>query len=198
MNAGYVKVASNAIRQAYIASDDETKIIIEHDCIAGAAAIVPVPYADMIAVLGNQIALYKRLNDKLGVRMSKNCLKVIASFMVSQIIGTITIVPVAFGGKFLGGLLKMVPGLGTMAGIVVDAGSNATINHILGVVYLISIKKMIATGTDVQDAESVKAVLKEQLADKELVKKAYHEAKQARKKMDFNAYKSKAEEMKRG
>ncbi len=195
MNAGYVKVASHAIQQAYNSSDEETKVIIEHDCIAGALALIPIPYADMIGMAGNQIALYGRLNEKLGIRMSKSFLKVIAGFMISQITGIISVVPVAVGGKVIGGLLKIVPGLGTVAGIVVDAGCNATLTHILGVVYLVSIKKMVASGANVEDVESVKAALKEQLADKDLIKKAYKEAKNARKNMNFDEYKSKAEEM---
>lgn len=61
--------------------------------------------------------------------------------MISQITSIISVIPVALGGKILGGLFKMVLGIGTMAGMVVDAGSNVAITPIRGVVYLVSIKK---------------------------------------------------------
>lgn len=42
---------------------------------------------------------------------------------------------------------------------------------------------MIASSTDLNDAESVKATLREQRVDTELIRKAYNEAKEARKTM---------------
>ena len=187
-------LSAKALSQTYDTSDAETKILIEHDCVAGAAALIPIPGADVAVMLGNQIVLYGRLNSELDISISKDTLKSIGGFMVSQIAGIVSVIPVAIAAQFASQLLKFIPGPGSIAGAAVGAGANAAITHVLGLVYLVTIKKMVASGKEFS-AGNIKENLKEQFADKDFIRETYAEAKAKYKNTDFNAYKNQAEEI---
>lgn len=182
----------------YASKADETEqVIIQHSCIAGAAGLVPIPGVDTVICLGNQIALYGRLNAILGVSLAKNTLKVIGGFMASQVTGMLSVFGFALAGKVAGGLLKCIPGLGTIGGVAVDCAINAGVTYVLGVVYVKAMVRIFKAGKPVTE-ESLKEALRTEFADEEGLKDIYREGREKMKHTNFASYKDEAEKYKDG
>ncbi len=186
------KMIGRGVMDYYYKSEEAEKIIIRHSCVAGAAALIPIPYADMAVCLPNQIALYGFLNKELGVSLSKELLKVIGGFMISQITGMISVFPFVFAGKVAAGLLKFIPLAGSIGGFLIDGAINAGITYVLGIVYLKAMVNVLKAGKPINES-SLKEALKAEFDDTEGIKNIYKEGKQKLKGKDFSAFRDDAE-----
>ena len=88
--------------------DEAEKLIVKHSCIGGAITLIPVPVVGEIAVIVNQIAMYRGLNKLIGIKFSKNVMKVIGRFLVSQVAGVLVAGTALFA---VGAVLKFIPGV---------------------------------------------------------------------------------------
>ena len=66
-------------------------IIHTHAMIAAGSALIPVPGASTVATIGNIWTMYYNINQEVGVTLSKNALKSIASAVIANL-GASTIV----------------------------------------------------------------------------------------------------------
>lgn len=163
-------------------------IIFQHACIAGAAGLVPIPFADLAIMLPQQIVLYGRLNKEYGVTLSKDALKVVGSFMISQITGMVSVFGIAFVAKAMFSPFKAIPGIGTLVGVAADATTNAAVSWVLGVVYFIALERLAKKGGKVT-AESLKTELAKEFADKGKIREIYREGRQRVKGVNFTKFK---------
>ena len=163
-------------------------IIFQHACIAGAAGLVPFPFIDMAIMLPQQIVLYGRLNREYGVALSKDAMKVVGSFMISQITGMVSVFGIALAAKAVFSPFKAIPGLGTLVGVAADATTNAGVSWVLGVVYFMALDKLAKKGRAVTQ-ESLKAQLAAEFADKSRIREIYRDGRKRVRGVDFAAFK---------
>lgn len=92
-----------------VAPEDVSATIRSHVIAAMGVGLVPVPVLDIVGVVGIQIKLVHSLSKKYDVRFTEN----IAKTLIMSLMGGV--LPTAVGGS-LASLVKMVPGLGSVAG----------------------------------------------------------------------------------
>lgn len=112
------------------------KLVRKHAFAAAGASVLPVPGAAEVALVGNTWLMYKNINDELGLKLSENKLKTIASGVIANI-GVSTLLAVGAAELF-----KFVPGLGSMAGAALDLAMFAAITYTSAYVYLKCITKL--------------------------------------------------------
>ena len=187
------------LKTLWSTSSPEMKIILEHDCIAGAAGLVPIPLVEIPVMIGNQITLYGRLNGYLGVSLSKSTLKVIGSFMISQISGIIAVLPAAFVAKVASWAINIIFPPAKLGTAAIDALTNAAITHVLGVVYLVAMQELIKSNGNGRSPteDEIKSKIKNIMEDDEFIREAFKDGKEKMKNVNFKDYVGKAEEAKK-
>ncbi len=189
--ASVLSQAGRQINDYYNKAEEAEKIIIRHSGIAGAAAIIPIPYADMAICLPNQIAMYVYLNKEMNVSVSKELLKVIGGFMLSQLTGLISVFPFVIAGKIIGGLAKFLPFGGSLVGILIDGAINSGITYVMGVVYLKAMINVLKAGKSLNE-DNLKEALSVEFSNKNEIKKIYKEGRDKLKDIDFSQFKDDA------
>lgn len=96
-------------------------IIYQHSILATAAAAIPIPVADSVAITGIQLAMIGRIGAHYGAVVSPKTLR-----------GIIINVAGAGAGIFLAGLLKGVPFIGTVPGIAIQMSIAGSITFLIG------------------------------------------------------------------
>lgn len=165
--------------------------IIKHSCIGGAIALVPVPIVGEIAVVVNQLAMYRKLNELAGVKFSDNVLKNIGKFLLSQLAGV-------FGGMaaIIGvtAVARFIPGLNFLAGLAA-APIAAAANYVCGKAYAEMIGGFVAKGgTDNLSDEEIIAAIKAGLPSEERLKKFHTEGKCMMADVKFSDYRQNADD----
>lgn len=184
--------ASIALKNWYNSSDEAHKIIIRHACIGGAIVLIPLPVVGEVAVLANQIWMYRELNKLTGVRFSENALKSIGKFIISQVAGIL-------GGVFavLVGVAvaKWVPGLNFVAGFIAAPAAGVA-NYVCGKVYYEMLGGYIRNGGDggLSEGEIVQR-MKAEMVSKEKIGEMRNEAKKTMKNVNYNDFKDEAKEV---
>ena len=190
ISPGTVKVAGRAVEQWYNSQDEAQKLILKHSCIGGAIALIPIPVVGEIAVIVNQITMYRGINKLTGVSFSQNVLKNIGKFIVSQVAGVLGGMTAVFG---IGAAIKFIPGLNFLAGIA-QAPIAGVANYVCGIVYFKMLGGIIAAGglEGLSDEEIMRRI-KAQMLSPDEIRKAKAEAKERMKGADYKAHKSEAQ-----
>lgn len=179
--------AAAAVTQALNRVADETlperlaEIVKLHAGLAVGSALIPVPGADLAAGTANIWAMYVRINKELHLPFKENALKSIAAGVATNIAGNLAGVPFLV----VGSLLKVVPGVGTLAGMALEGLTLYGITMAAGYVYMQALARLAgvkppehlteedlkrATAEVAQDKDAIHAVVQE-------AKKSYKEAK---------------------
>lgn len=153
----------------------ELSNVIKQHALAGTAiGFIPVPGADVAAMVANTWTMYVRVNKIVGVSFGENTLKAIASGVIANMASVIPGVIVAIGA---GSLLKLIPGIGTAGGTAVAVVANVAVMYVAGKVYLKSLELLIRSGKPLTD-DNLKKATAQTSKDKAFVKSAYAEGKQ--------------------
>ena len=153
------------MREAFVASqivnlkkkrETAAKEIAGFSAAAAAIGAVPIPFSDAALLVPLQLTMSTAIIHSYGMESFANISKsVIGNIVISNL-----------GKSFAGGLLKLVPGIGTLAGGAINAGVAALITSALGFaiseICYNSCKK-IAQGENVDfanlfDLDSIKAL----------------------------------------
>ena len=102
-------------------SPEIQSIINQHTVLATAAAAIPIPIADSVAITGIQLAMIGRIGIHYDRIVSKETLR-----------GIIINVAGAGAGIFIAGLLKSVPFLGTVIATVIQMSIAGSITYLIG------------------------------------------------------------------
>lgn len=186
------KAASQALVNWYNSSDAAHKIIIRHACIGGAIVLIPLPVVGEVAVIANQIWMYRELNKLTGVKFSENVLKCIGKFIVSQVAGVL-------GGVFavLAGVAvaKCIPGLNFVAGFIAAPAAGVA-NYVCGKVYYEMLGGYIRNCGDnnLSDDEIIRRMKAGMVTD-DKIREMQSEAKKDMKDADYAAYKDDAKKV---
>lgn len=154
-------------------AEELSEIVKEHAIAGVAAGFVPVPGMDVAALGAVVFTMYARINVALGIKLRENAVKSIATAIGTNMI---TYLPGVAVGKAVGTALKFVPGLGTVAGIALDAAVNLGLLYAMGVIYAKSIVLLVEAGEPVTEA-SLRDQAKKVSRDRHLVRGAFERGK---------------------
>lgn len=128
-----------------------------------ATGAVPIPFADAPLLVGQQVAMMLAINKVFGFDIKRDALQSLAVAALG--VGGATVI----GKTVASNLMKFIPGVGTVAGGAVSAGTAGVITLALGKAY-IEVCKAIKMGKLNQDAltrkegrDALKKAFKEQM-----------------------------------
>lgn len=133
-----------------------------------ATGAVPIPFADAPLLVGQQVAMMIAINNVFGFDVKRDALQSLAVAALG--VGGATVI----GKTVASNLMKLVPGVGSVAGGAVSAGTAGVITLALGKAY-IEVCKAIKMGKLNQDALTKKE-------GREMLKKAFKELMKKSKK----------------
>ena len=123
---------------------------------SAAAAIVPVPYVDLLALGAVQVKMVRDLAQIYGLEAEGETLKGV----ISALLGTLA--PAAISGGLLGSALKVIPVGGTIVGSVGLAAFGSAATYAIGKIFVAHFDQ----GGTVKSfsAEAIEADLKKEFA----------------------------------
>lgn len=139
------QVAPEGVHGALVAAqqidrDRKAKEAQKHIAVAAtsaaAAAASPVPFSDAAMLIPIQLGMMARIAQIYGIRVERAALMAIASTTAATSAGRAT----------FSGLLKMVPGAGSVAGGVVGAGVASTFTFAMGQAWLAVCERVVTGG----------------------------------------------------
>jgi uncharacterized protein (DUF697 family) len=97
---------------------------------AGAAGATPIPLADAAGVFGVQVGMLVAVSLQMGVKLKRSDLQPMAVTLLGAL-------GLTAGGRFIAGqFVKLIPGLGTIAGSAITGSAAAAITYALGRAYV--------------------------------------------------------------
>jgi len=102
---------------------------------AGAAGSTPLPLADAAGVFGVQAGMIVRVSLQMGVPLERGDLRKLAGALLGAL-------GLTASGRFLAGrAIKLIPGLGTLAGAAITGGTAAALTYGLGHAYVAYLRR---------------------------------------------------------
>lgn len=125
-------------------------IVASSSAAAAATGAIPIPFADAIALVPEQIAMLAGITAVFGIPLEKSAIAAIVSATVGTA-GT-----TALGKTIVSGLLKLIPGAGSVVGGAISGSVAASLTAALGEAY-IGVMVMVAKGEmSIKDLETDK------------------------------------------
>ncbi|GHR24954.1 hypothetical protein VN1250_06560 [Helicobacter pylori] len=160
------KANIQAQKQAMI---DESKTIIHVAAgVAGAAGLIPIPFSDALAIAPIQAGMIYKMNDAFGVKMKDS----VAASLITGLLGVTAVAQV--GRTLVNGLLKFIPGVGSVVGAVISGTTAAIITKGIGFAYLKALKKCFNDETGevkLPAMDTIKSLFKESYLSLDTIKK---------------------------
>ena len=138
-----VEITSEVIpegrRNAFVAAQKASikqKISRAHKIVATAAATAaasgatPIPFSDAVVLVPIQVGMFAGISTVFGLDLSKSFLGTLVSSSIGSTAATI-------GGKaIVSGLLKCIPGIGTLVGAAISGTTAALLTTTIGEAYI--------------------------------------------------------------
>ena len=105
-------------------------IVLGFTASTGATGAVPVPFADAPLLITQQVAMMVAINSVFGFNMERDVLASLASAVLG--IGGATVL----GRTVVSNMLKFIPGVGSVAGGAISAGTAGMLTFALGKAYI--------------------------------------------------------------
>ncbi|MBQ9597520.1 MAG: DUF697 domain-containing protein [Bacteroidales bacterium] len=150
------------------------EIVKLHSKLAVGAAFIPVPGLDMAGSAASIWSMYIRINQKIGIPFKENVVKSLASGVATNLAGYLAV-------SGAGSLIKLIPGIGTVAGAVAMTAASYAATLASGWLYLNALslaaqkKGAAITMNDISSAMS--SLFKDKGAIKEFIDTAKDEHK---------------------
>lgn len=134
-----MQVVPEGRKRAFTAAqkvDIELKKTQSHAIVGGAAtsaagaAAVPIPLSDAIAIVPIQVGMLAGISATFGLSVDKSFLTTVIGSIIAGTGGTLA------GRSIVAGLLKMIPGAGSVAGGVIAATTAAALTTAIGEAYI--------------------------------------------------------------
>ena len=143
-------------------------IVLGFTATTGATGAIPFPFADAPLLIGQQVAMMMAINKVFEFDIERDALTSLATAVIG--VGGATVV----GKTVVSNLLKFIPGVGSIAGGAISAGTAGIITLALGKAY-IEVCKAIKMGKLDQNDLTKKAGL-------DMLKKSFKEQMKQSKK----------------
>jgi len=138
-------------------------IVLGFTASTGATGAIPIPFADAPLLIAQQVAMMTAINKVFEFDVGKDALKSLATAALG--VGGATVL----GKTVASNLMKMIPGVGSVAGGAISAGTAGVITLALGKAY-IQVCKAIKMGkldqnelTKKEGRDMLKKAFKEQM-----------------------------------
>ncbi|HVU04671.1 MAG TPA: GTPase [Polyangiaceae bacterium] len=157
------KTAFVAAQQVSLALKQKRARAIVAGAAASAALVgaAPIPFADAALLVPIQISMLAGTSAAFGLELNDAFFATLLSSVTGTLGATLT------GRAIVGGLLKLVPGLGSAAGGAIAAATAATVTTTLGESYVQVLTQLAETGkTEAPSAEDVAKALSEAMKKK--------------------------------
>ena len=134
-----MELVPEAQRNAFAASQRisvELKAQRAHAAVAASAATAaaigfsPIPFSDALLIVPVQVGMLATLTAIFGLKLSQGFLSTLLSSASGTSLATLG------GQTFVSGLLKLLPGAGTLAGGLISGATAATLTTLLGEGYI--------------------------------------------------------------
>ncbi|MGI4793574.1 MAG: YcjF family protein [Janthinobacterium lividum] len=125
---------------------------------AAAVGIVPIPFSDAVAIIPIQISMLAAISVIFGLNLTNG-------FLTTLVATSLTSTSGAFGGRALvGGLLKLIPGAGSILGGAISAGVAIALTTAFGEAYIAVLKQIFTDDPDsIPEAADIAEALKEKM-----------------------------------
>ena len=118
--------------------EQANKIVYAAAAAASAAGAVPIPIADAVVIVPVQIGMLAKISSVFGLKPSEALLKTLVASLVGTTAAAMT------GRAVVSGLLKLIPGAGTIVGGAIAAATAGTITTTLGKIYIATLESICA------------------------------------------------------
>ena len=105
-------------------------IVLGFAASTGATGAIPIPFADAPLLIGQQVAMMVAINSVFKFDIERDALVSLATAVIG--VGGATVV----GKTVVSNLLKFIPGVGSVAGGAISAGTAGLITLALGKAYI--------------------------------------------------------------
>lgn len=182
--------AAMGLKQWYATADEVHRRIFWHSCVNGAIALIPVPLAGEAACIVNQIAMYRKINELVGVRFSDNVLRNVGKFLLSQCAGVAAGAVIVIG---VSAVAKFIPGLNFIGGLA-EASVAGAVNYVCGEAYYQMLGNVMKAGgtSGASDAEIIRR-MKEAAPSRAELSGIHATAKERMKNANYSHYKKEAQ-----
>ncbi|MBF2089537.1 MAG: 50S ribosome-binding GTPase [Synechococcales cyanobacterium K44_A2020_017] len=140
-----IEVVPEGLKRAFTAAqkvDMELKKTQSHAIVAGATAsalslaAIPIPFSDAIVIVPIQVGMLAGISATFGLSMDKSLLSTLLGSIIAGTGGTLV------RRSIVSGLLKMIPGAGSMVGGTIAATTAAAITTAFGEAYIAVLDKL--------------------------------------------------------
>lgn len=153
----------------------ELSAVVKQHALAGLGiALIPMGGADLLALAANTWTMYVRINKVLGISFGDNAMKAIASGVIANIASTLPAVALGLAAE---GILKWIPGFGTIGGMAIGAAVNVGVMYAAGKVYIKALEKLLNNGQPLTE-DNIAATAKDTAKEKGFVSQVYQEGKE--------------------
>lgn len=134
------KRAFVAAQKADLALKRQRSHLIVATTASSAAGIgaIPVPFADAAMLVPMQVAMIAGITATYGLSFSEGFLSTLVASMVGGTAATLT------GRAIVGGLLKLIPGIGSVVGGAISAATAAAVTSAFGEAYIAALDALFA------------------------------------------------------
>ena len=151
--------------------------------------MIPIPVAGEVAVIINQVAMYRGINKLVGINFSDNILKNIGKFLLSQLAGVGVGMAALIGVTAVG---KFIPGLNFLAAIA-QAPAAGVANYVCGIAYYHMLGKFLKSGGNAYFSEDdVIRMMRNSSLSLDELKKVKEEAERQMKNANYESFKTEA------
>jgi len=137
--------------------DASGDIVLQHAAMSATAAASPIPFSDAAALVPIQLAMIARVTAIWGLDVSKRTL--------ANVIGSALLTSGAtyVGRQIVAGLLKLIPGIGWLAGAALNAGVASGLTLSIGTAWTTVVEALASKPENVStlSSEEVNAAFKQ-------------------------------------
>jgi len=142
-------------------------VVVGAGLTAGGVGAAPLPFADAVAIVPIQISMLASISAVWGLPVSTSFLGTLVSGAITGSAGTIA------GRAAAGALLKLIPGIGSIAGGAISAGVASTLTIAFGEAYITALYLLTKDDpTKIPTAEEIRDEFMRQLKSSKLKLKA--------------------------
>lgn len=162
-----MELVPEAQRNAFAAAQRvsiEQKVKRAHGIVLGAATTaaaigaIPIPFADAALIVPAQVAMLAGISGVFGLPLNEAFLSTLVSSAVTGLGATLS------GQSLVSGLLKLVPGVGSVVGGLISASVATTLTTLFGEAYVAVLARLMKQRAgDFPTAEEVAHAFREEL-----------------------------------
>lgn len=162
-----IEVVPKAQKNAFAAAQRikvDHKVKRSHIAVASAAALAmgagatPIPFSDAAAIVPIQVGMIASVSAIFGLNVTTGFLTTLVTSSLGATGGTLA------GRALVGGLLKLIPGAGSVIGGGISATVAGTLTTLLGEAYIAVLKKLVTEHPDRElTADEIAQALSERL-----------------------------------